>query len=337
MSRETRAFLIAVPVALSLGLAVGITGYADGLPPMPATLSWRSEEPIRALPRAANVAPDKAALGERLFKDPRLSRDDTVACTFCHDLAAGGVDHRQTAVGIGGQTGPVNTPTVFNAAFNFAQFWDGRAASLEQQVAGPVTNPKEMASSWDQVLAKLSADAGYRAEFARLYADGITATNIADAIATFERTLVTPDSPFDRYLRGDAGALTADQREGYRRFKIYGCASCHQGANVGGNLFQRFGIMSDPLADKRPSSDADLGRYNVTHREEDRRVFKVPSLRNIALTAPYFHDGSAETLDDAVARMGRAQLGRELSAEDRRLIVAFLQSLTGQWNGRPLN
>jgi cytochrome c peroxidase len=179
-----------------------------------------------------------------------------------------------------------------------------------------------MASSWEQVLAKLKQDASYPADFARAYPDGLTAANIANAIATYERSLMTPDSRFDRYLRGETTALTSEELAGYRRFKEYGCASCHQGVNVGGNLFQHFGVMRDYFADKKAITDADQGRYNVTHREEDRHVFKVPGLRNVALTAPYFHDGSAQTLEDAVAIMGRYQLGRELSDEDKRLLVA---------------
>jgi len=325
-------------LAIALLLVVAaLLAADDGLAAdQPVPLARYSSEPIHPVVHAVVREPAKVTLGERLFKEPRLSRNDTIACLSCHDLGAGGVDHRKLPVGVDGQIGAINTPTVFNSSLNFVQFWDGRATSLEQQAAGPITNPKEMDSNWDQLLAKLKADAGYRAEFARLYPDGITAANVTDAIAAFERTLVTPDSRFDRYLRGDAGALTDDEREGYRRFKDFGCVSCHQGVNIGGNLFQRFGVMHDPLAGKRPLTEADLGRYNVTRREEDRQVFKVPGLRNVALTAPYFHDGSAATLEDAVATMGRAQLGRELSIEDTRLVVAFLRSLTGQWNGKPL-
>jgi cytochrome c peroxidase len=274
-------------------------------------------------------------LGERLFRDTRLSSDDTVACVSCHDLERGGMDGQRVSTGVAGARGGINAPTVFNASFNFVQFWDGRAATLEEQAAGPIHNPLEMASNWEQVLAKLRADPEYPARFAASYRDGLTAANVADAIATFERSLVTPDAPFDRYLRGDAGALTADALEGYRRFKAYGCTSCHQGSHVGGNLYQRFGVLRDYFTG-RPVTREDLGRYNVTGREEDRHVFKVPSLRNVALTAPYFHDASAATLDEAIAIMGRYQLGRELSTEDRRLIAAFLHSLTGMWQGRPL-
>jgi cytochrome c peroxidase len=331
-----RRYLPIVPLA-ALPLLLFVDQYGPDAAPVPIDMhpSYRQVEPISPLPRNVVLPADKVSLGERLFHETRLSGDDTVSCATCHDLTRGGTDRRKFSLGVDGKIGTINAPTVFNSGFNFVQFWDGRAASLEDQVAGPIHNPLEMASTWDQVLAKLRAEDAYRTRFADIYPDGITAANVADAIATFERSLVTPGSPFDRYLLGDSKALTADQREGYRRFKDLGCPSCHQGVNIGGNLFQRFGVMSDYFAGKSQTS-ADLGRYNVTGREEDRHVFKVPSLRNVALTPPYFHDGSAATLEDAVAVMGRVQLGRELSSNDTRLIAAFLRSLTGTWQGKPL-
>jgi len=221
---------------------------------------------------------------------------------------------------------------VFNASLNFVQFWDGRAASLEEQAAGPVHNPLEMATDWATVIGKLQADDGFRRDFLRAYPDGITGGNLADAIATFERTLLTEDAPFDRYLRGDPQAIDARAKQGYRRFRDLGCASCHQGVNIGGNMFQRFGAMADYFGDRarqRPAVAADLGRFNVTGQEVDRHVFKVPSLRNVAETAPYFHDGSVARLDEAVAIMGRYQLGRELSRDETESLLAFLATLTG--------
>jgi cytochrome c peroxidase len=190
-----------------------------------------------------------------------------------------------------------------------------------------------MGSNWDEVIVKLRADAHVRHEFRQIYPDGITAANIVDAIATFERVLLTQNAPFDRFLRGDQQAIDARTKAGYRRFQDLGCASCHQGVNIGGNMFQRFGVMVDYLGRpgrKQPATAADLGRFNVTGRDEDRNVFKVPSLRNVALTAPYFHDGSAATLDEAVAIMGRYQLGRDLTKEEIASLVAFLSSLTGE-------
>lgn len=297
-------------------------------------------EAVVPLPPLPALPPDKVALGKALFFEARLSRDNTISCASCHDLGAAGNDGRRVSVGVGGALGPINAPSVFNASLNFVQFWDGRAASLEEQAGGPIQNPLEMASNWQEVIGKLEADDHYRREFNRLYPEGIAATSIVDAIATFERTLLTPDSAFDRFLRGEPEAIDARAEAGYRRFKEFGCASCHQGANVGGNMFQRFGVMGDYFGDRaarQPIGPADLGRYNVTHREEDRHVFKVPSLRNVALTAPYFHDGSAATLEDAVAVMARYQLGRDLTQEDIGLIVAFLETLTGKplAKGRP--
>jgi cytochrome c peroxidase len=192
-----------------------------------------------------------------------------------------------------------------------------------------------MASNWAEVLPKLRADAGYTKAFAALYPAGITPETVVDAIATFERSLTTPDSRFDRYLWGDRDALTPHEIEGYRLFRELGCTSCHQGVLLGGNMFQKFGVMRDYFAD-RPTTTADLGRYNVTHREEDRYVFKVPSLRNVAITAPYFHDASANTLEQAVIVMARHQLGREITQRDADTIATFLRSLTGQWQGKPL-
>lgn len=291
--------------------------------------------PIQPLPSLPELSPERVALGERLFRDKRLSGDGTLACISCHELTRGGVDGLQVSVGIGGARGSINAPTVFNSSLSFVQFWDGRAATLEEQAAGPIHNPAELGSNWADVLARLSQDPEMVAAFRQAYGDGLTAGNVADAIATFERTLVTRNSRFDRYLQGNKAALTAQEVEGYRRFRELGCTSCHQGALLGGNMYQKFGVLGDYFA-TRPQTKADLGRFNVTAKEEDRHVFKVPSLRNIALTAPYFHDGSTNSLKQAVLIMGRYQLGRELSDEDVQAIVAFLNSLTGEWQGVPL-
>jgi cytochrome c peroxidase len=295
------------------------------------------EEPIAPLPPVPDeLDPLRAALGERLFHDPVLSVDHTISCASCHPLDRAGTDGMSKSRGVGGALGSVNAPTVFNSALNFTQFWDGRAATLEEQVAGPLHNPVEMGSSWATAVARLNQSDDYRNIFANLYPQGITAETIADALATFERTLLTPDARFDRYLQGETEALSAEEIKGYARFKGLGCASCHQGVNVGGNLFQRFGVMGDYFADKGESAPSDLGRFNVTGRQEDRYVFRVPSLRNVALTAPYFHDGSVEKLEDAVEIMARYQLGRSLTAEDRQLVVAFLRTLNGNFRGAPL-
>jgi len=310
-------------------LCATLAGFAAGQ-------AWaQSEEPIRPIPLDVRLDARKVALGDKLFHDKRLSGDDTLSCASCHALDRGGVDGRVTAIGIGGAVGPINVPTVLNSSFNFRQFWDGRAASLEEQAAGPVHNPKEMGSNWAQVIGKLSRDKALVGAFGEAYRDGLQPRNIQDAIATFERSLTTPNSRFDKYLRGDKTALRADEQRGYLLFKNYGCVACHQGVNVGGNMFQVFGVMGDYFAE-RTLTDADLGRFNVTHDPADKHLFKVPSLRNVALTAPYFHDGSARTLDEAVDTMFRVQLGRPAPPQDKELVVKFLRTLTGELRGQPL-
>jgi cytochrome c peroxidase len=297
-----------------------------------AALAFASipEEPLKPLPATLRQDPARVRIGQQLFKDPRLSANDKVSCSSCHDLTRAGVDNRDHSAGFTGQPTAVNTPTVFNAALNFKQFWNGRADSLEAQIDAVVQNPVEMGSRWPDVIAKLSAVPAYRTAFAAAYPDGLTKRNVQDALASFERTLLTP-SRFDAFLNGKPDALSDLEKRGYAKFKQYGCTSCHQGVNVGGNMFQRFGVMGDYFADRGRPVDADLGRYLVTRDETDRYVFKVPSLRNVARTAPYFHDGTAKTLEEAVDVMFRYQLGRNASPEDKKAIVAFLGSLTGNW------
>lgn len=297
----------------------------------------QSEEPIRPIPQTIKLDAKKVALGDKLFHDKRLSKDNTISCASCHPLERGGVDGGVGSTGINGVKGPINAPTVFNSGFNFRQFWDGRAGSLEEQAAGPIHNPKEMGSNWNEVIGKLSGDAALVAMFKDAYADGLQPKNVQDAIATFERSLITPNSRFDRYLRGDSAALKEDELRGYQLFKNYGCVACHQGVNVGGNMFQVFGVMGDYFAKRGGVKEADLGRFNVTKNEADRNMFKVPGLRNVALTAPYFHDGSAKTLNDAVDVMFKYQLGRVAPQQDKELIVKFLHTLTGEFRGQTLD
>lgn len=281
------------------------------------------------IPTEHGQSEDKVLLGKRLFVDPRLSSDNTIACVHCHLFGAGGADPRRVSIGVKGRAGKVNSPSVFNSGFNIAQFWDGRAENLEEQVEGPLHDASEMDSSWASAIEKLANDKSISESFDAIYPDGITPANIANAIASFERALITPNSDFDRYLKGDQLALGDDAKEGMKRFVEFGCVSCHQGVNLGGNMFQRFGVFGEPQQSSF-SGDAWLGRFAVTGREEDRGVFKVPGLRNVELTAPYFHDGSASTLDEAVRIMGRYQLGRELSDDDVAYLISFLNSLTGQ-------
>jgi len=293
-------------------------------------------EPITPLPLAMVLDNRKVELGRRLFHDAGLSGDGSVSCANCHSLANGGVDRLARSRGIGGKEGGINAPTVFNSGFNFRQFWNGRAETLDEQVDGPLQHPAEMGATWPQAIATLSKDPSYRTEFAAIYRDGIQPHNVRDAIATFERSLVTPNSRFDRFLRGDRTALNGEERAGYRLFKQLGCASCHQGMNIGGNTYQKLGIMEDYFTARGNISEADLGRFSITKREEDRYFFKVPSLRNVALTPPYLHDGSAKTLEEVVRVMARYQLGEQIDAGDLKKIVAFLHTLTGEYQGKPL-
>ena len=290
-----------------------------------------ANEPLRALPHLDELKLDeqKIELGQRLFNDTRLSKDNTISCASCHALDKGGDDGLSHSVGIEGQTGDINAPTIFNTAYNFRLFWDGRANSLEEQVSGPVHHPKEMGSSWDEILGKLKQDDALLKDFTAIFDEALKPEHIESAIAEFQRSLITP-SRFDRYLEGDKTAITETELLGYSKFKTYGCVACHQGVNVGGNMFQKFGVMGDYFKGAVTPSEADLGRFNVTGREADKHVFKVPSLRNIALTAPYFHNGSVATLPEAVDVMFKFQLGRPAPVEDKALIVAFLKSLSGE-------
>lgn len=291
-----------------------------------------TNEPILPLPEVVKIDNlDKVTLGKTLFEDKRLSHNQTISCASCHNLNRGGVDGLVHSVGINGAEGNINSPSVFNSSFNFRQFWNGRAKNLNEQADGPIHNPKEMGSNWDEVVQKLKADKKYQSDFNKIYKGFITQENIKDAIVTFESSLVTVNSRFDQYLRGNEASITENELKGYQRFKSYGCVACHQGMNVGGNMFQTMGVMGDYFKDRKtPITEADLGRYSLTKDESDRYVFRVPSLRNVELTAPYFHDGSAKTLQEAVTVMAKYQLKRKLSNEEIDSIVAFLKSLTGE-------
>jgi cytochrome c peroxidase len=295
-----------------------------------------SADIVTPLPLSLPLDSRKVELGGRLFKDPRLSGDGSIACAHCHSLDTGGVDRLPRSLGVGGMEGGINAPTVFNSGFNFHQFWDGRAETLEDQIDGPLQNPVEMDGTWPKALAVIAEDPQYAAAFNALYRDGIQRHNVKDAIATFERSLITPNSRFDRFLRGDQTALSKEEQAGYDLFKRIGCASCHQGQNIGGNMYQKLGIMEDYFAVRGHIGATDLGRLNITKREQDRYFFKVPSLRNVAVTPPYLHDGSAATLEEAVQVMARYQLGKKLKDSEVAKIVAFLRTLTGEYSGKPL-
>ena len=306
--------------------------YNDGLE------GERANEPVRPINLALEYDPAKAELGYALFHDPRLSVDNTVSCASCHDLGTAGVDNHRYSHGVNDLLGGVNAPTVFNAVYNFVQFWDGRAQTLADQAAGPPLNPVEMASeSFDQIIAKLKADKQFARAFVKVYPDGITAANITDAIEQFERTLITPDSKFDKWLRGDDSALTADELKGYELFKKYDCATCHAGPNLGGLSYELMGLRRHYFAERGLElTNEDNGRYKETQQERDRHRFKVPGLRNVEHTWPYYHDGTRETLEEAVRDMGLYQSGVELTDSEVAGITAFLKTLTGEYKGVPV-
>jgi cytochrome c peroxidase len=323
---------------LRLGLvsALLLGPVASGRQPV-AGNAGRTDEPITPIPTTIDARPDKLRLGDRLFHDTRLSRGNAVACVTCHRLEAGGDDDRAITMGLDGQPLDFNTSTIFNVGLSARLNWRGNVRTLEEQNESALLDTRLMNNDWSSLQAALRADPTYREAFAAIYGGGdIGREQILDALAGYERSLVTPNSRFDRYLRGEPDAITIDEQRGYELFKSYGCIACHQGRNVGGNLFQKFGIFADPFAGRSVVTNADLGRFAITGNAADRFVFRVPGLRNVALTAPYFHDGSAQSLDDAVDVMARNQLGRTLAKEDVALIVKFLHTLTGEFRGRPL-
>lgn len=300
------------------------------------TPSELRHEPVQPLIKPTGINPDKISLGDRLFHEPRLGRDNDMSCSSCHFLEINGANHRSHTLGRNGVALDVNTPTVFNSSLNHQQFWDGRALNLHEQIDFVVTSKKEFATDWSTIIQKLKQDQSYINAFEKLYTDSITADNVRDAIVSFERSLITVNSRFDRYLLGDANAINQDEKKGYRLFKSYGCVACHQGSNVGGNLFMKFGVFGDYFSDQQKLTKANLGRFNITGNEADRNVFRVPSLRLAALTAPYFHDGSVKTLAEAVKIMAKHQLGRSIPDQDISYIIAFLKTLPGEYKGRAL-
>jgi len=290
---------------------------------------------IQPLPDTANTDPAKVALGDKLFHDKRLSKDDSIACASCHDLKKGGTDQEAFSTGVGGKKGGINAPTVFNSGLQFIQFWDGRAADLAAQADGPVNNPIEMASNWNEVTGKLSQDAEFTQAFNAVYADGYKKENFVNAIAEFEKTLLTP-GPLDKYLKGDQNALTADQKAGLQTFRDIGCANCHCGPLLGGASFELMGLHKDYFGQRGKVNDADYGRFSVTKDEADKFRLKVPTLRNIKLTAPYFHDSTTSDLGEAVNTMAKFQLGKSLSDQQVGQLVQFLEALTGEYKGQKL-
>jgi cytochrome c peroxidase len=323
-------------------LNVLISAFAlAGVSMTAAAVEWQAL-PSKAPEPADNPStPAKVELGRMLYHDPRLSSSGTVSCNSCHNVMGGGEDNRGGSVGVRGQVGGRSAPTVWNSAFNSVQFWDGRAPSLEAQAKGPVTNPIEMGmKSWDDVVARLKSIPGYEQAFSAAFgsADAITADNAAKAIAAYERTLITPNSAYDRYVNGDKNAMTAQQVKGMNTFAEVGCSSCHSGPAFNGpqlpegtGFFTKFPTYQNGYLEAQYNLSADLGRYDVTKNEADKHMYKVPTLRNVALTAPYFHNGKVKSLEDAVKVMAKLQLNKDLTPEQTGDLVAFLNSLTGEF------
>ena len=300
-------------LSLSLGIIFG------------STSAIAANEPIQPIKAVAPENVEVAELGKMLFFDPRLSKSGFISCNSCHNLSMGGTDNIKTSIGHKWQEGPINAPTVLNSSMNLAQFWDGRAKDLKEQAGGPIANPKEMGFTHEMAEKVIASIPQYREHFNKAFgSDEVTIDRITTAIAQFEETLVTPGSKFDKWLEGDKNALNQDELEGYQLFKSNGCVQCHNGPAVGGTSYQKLGVYK-PYETKNPA----VGRMDVTGKEEDRNVFKVPVLRNIELTYPYFHDGEVATLEQAVETMGRIQLNREFNKDEISKIVAFLKTLTG--------
>jgi cytochrome c peroxidase len=289
-----------------------------------------SAEPIGVLPAAPDLDPPQVALGRRLFFSTIISGDGRVSCASCHFPAHGYADPRALSQPEGRPETLTNAPTLLNVAFLDIFNWNGRFTSLSEHLDGLLQNPKIQGTSWSDVAERLESNDRWAEEFSRVFPGGATADNARSVVLAYERSLVSPEAPFDRWLRGDRAAISETARTGYELFKSRGCVSCHQGALVGGNLFQRLGVVKDYFEPDRVR-EADLGRFSITGREQDRYAFRVPSLRNVAETAPYLHDGSVPTLDKAVQVMATYQLGRDLDAEQVRQVVAFLETLTGQY------
>jgi cytochrome c peroxidase len=284
-----------------------------------------AKEPIDPVRPAQEINLAQAELGKKLYFDPRLSKSGFISCNSCHNLSMGGTDNLKTSIGHNWQQGPINAPTVLNSSLNLAQFWDGRAADLKEQAGGPIANPGEMAFTHTLAIDVLASIPQYVAEFKLVFGvDEINIDQVTQAIAEFEKTLVTPNSRFDQWLMGNSDAITEKELAGYHLFKQAGCIACHNGPALGGNSFQKMGVVK-PYEAKSPVE----GLSAVTGKDADRFKFKVPTLRNVEMTYPYFHDGEAETLSEAVDVMGQLQLGKKFSDEENSQIVAFLKTLTG--------
>ncbi|EAT58045.1 cytochrome-c peroxidase [Chlorobium ferrooxidans] len=293
--------------------------------PAAPVLQPRTGEPVTPIAAPKVADPAMVELGKKLFFDPRLSKSGFISCNSCHNLSMGGSDNLKSSVGHKWNQGPINSPTVLNSGMNLAQFWDGRAKDLKEQAGGPIGNPGEMSFTHDLAVSVLQSIPAYVDEFKKVFnADTIDIDKVTTAIAAFEETLVTPNARFDKWLNGDDAAITKEELAGYELFKSSGCTNCHNGPALGGNSFQKMGIVTPFMTKSKV-----VGRIAVTKDIADRFKFKVPTLRNVELTYPYFHDGSAQTLSKAVEVMGQIQLGKTYTPEENASLVAFLKSLTG--------
>jgi cytochrome c peroxidase len=282
--------------------------------------------PIQPIPHISSIDENWLQLGKALFNSTLLSKDNTVSCASCHLVNQGGDDGFPVSIGINQSMGTRNSPTVLNSVFSFRQFWDGRSSDLADQASGPIHNPIEMGEDFPSIIKKLKKSKEFTRAFNQINENGITAEAIIQAIVTFEESLVTPDAPIDLYVKGDENALTEQQKAGYKKFINLGCVSCHQGVNIGGNLYQKIGRISSVP----PALLNDTGRFELSQKESDRYVFKVPSLRNIKRTAPYFHNGSVSTLEEAIDIMAKGQLGITLTKQDTDDLLALFDAFNGR-------
>lgn len=291
---------------------------------------------IVPIPLTISIDQNKARLGKLLFEDKRISKDGKKACVECHLSHKGGTDNEPLSIAINGKQRSTNTPTIFNVGLLPMLGWTGTGTSLESVTEAIIKSKQGLATDWPELINKLNAMPAYRNAFESIYNQAIEPDHVKEVMAEYMRSLITPNSSFDKYLRGQEDAISADELKGYQLFKSYGCASCHQGISLGGNMTSPFGVFGNYMQDTGKESKADLGLYNKTTRPEDKYIFRVPGLRNVGLTAPYFHDGSAATLDKAIDVMGRYMLSRDIPEKDIRLIKQFLETLTGELHGEPL-
>ncbi len=321
--------------AVALICAVGVD-FGEGKDASYFALASHQRDALSPLPTSPRLNAAKVELGKNLFYDPILSKRQMLSCASCHNLRTGGTVPLKRTIGYDGRMHQFNASTIFNVGNNYRLGWRGKFTSLAAQNENVLLDQNLMANDWQTLLPRLAADNGYRAWFKAIYGKSPDREGVLDALVVFQRSLVTPNAPFDRFLEGEVDAISPKQKRGYEIFTSVGCVSCHQGSNIGGNMFQIFGVFAPPETASVATPSTDVSRWALKTANENQEVFRVPSLRNVEVTAPYFHDGRAASLSEAVAVMGKSQLGRELAANDIDAIVEFLKSLTGDYNGERL-